>query len=328
METPRTNGILRCVATVVAGLILSACSGGGGGGEEGVVYTGATTQAAVTGSNAVALTTTAYQGGNSGGSFALVGVASEPAEGVGGAVTRATSVSRVLTDAVRSARFDRHTSPPQVAVGAVESVSGSLDPGNCGGTASFSGTANDETGEIRATFTFSGWCNDGVTVSGRVTAEGQVDVIAEELIALEFSFAVLTVSDGTDTFRGSGSIAVDFGASEAVIIDMDFAAGDGTTYRVSDLQMAVAPSASGESMTITGRVYHPVHGYVDVSTPVAFDVQTGEAFPSAGELVATGANDSKARFTALSPTEFQIDVDADGDDIYETNLGTFSWESV
>lgn len=327
MDTPRTDGILRCVAAVVTGFILAACSGGGGGGEEGVVYTGATTQAAVTGSNGVALTTTAYQGGNSGGSFALVGVASEPVEGVGGTVTRATSVSRVLTDAVRSARFASHASS-QMAVGVVESVSGSLDPGNCGGTASFSGTANDQTGEIRATFTFSGWCNDGVTVAGRVTAEGQVDVVAEELIALEFSFVVLTVSDGTDTFRGSGSITVDFGASESMIIDMDFAAGDGTTYRVSDLQMAVTPSASGESLTITGRVYHPVHGYVDVTTPVAFDVQTGDAFPSAGELVATGANDSKARLTALSPTEFQIDVDADGDGTYETNLGTFTWESV
>jgi hypothetical protein len=207
-------------------------------------------------------------------------------------------------------------------------VSGQLDPGNCGGTASFSGTANDATGEFRATFTFSGWCNDGVTVSGRVTASGTFDVNAQELMELEFSFVVLTVSDGIDTFRGSGSITVAFGVSESVLIDMDFASGDGTTYRVSNLELAATATTGGENFSVTGRVYHPVHGYVDISTPVALLVETGQTFPSSGELVVTGAGDSKARLIPQSPTDFAIEVDVDGDDTYEMNLGTFSWDSV
>lgn len=328
MATRRTDGTRRCFAAAVMGLALAACSGGGGeGGEAGVAYTGATTQATVSDANAVALTTTAYQGGNSGGSFALIGVVTDPAAGVGGAAARATTVSHVLEDAVRAARFSPRASP-QVAVGATQSASGELDPGNCGGTASFSGTADDQTGDFRATFTFSSWCNDGVTVSGRVTASGHIDVNAEELMDLEFSFSVLTVSDGTDTFRGSGTITVSFGASESLIIDMAFASGDGTTYRASNLAITATPTTGGESFTVAGRVYHPVHGYVDVSTPVALVVETGQAFPSSGELVATGSNDSKARLTALSPTEFQIDVDQNGDGTYETNLGTFTWDSV
>lgn len=328
MGIRRTDRIWQSFAAVAMGLALAACSGGDGGGEAGVTYTGVTTQAAVTDANAVDLTTTAYQGGNSGGSFALVGVGTDSAEGTGEGTARAIAVSRVLEDAVRAARFGPHTSS-QVASGATVSVSDSLPDGNCGGTASFSGTADDVSGEFRATFTFSGWCNDGVTVSGRVTASGTFDVNTEEPMELEFSFSVLTVSDGIDTFRGSGSITVSFGASESLIIDMDFASGDGTTYRASNLTITATATTGGESFTITGRVYHPVHGYVDVSTPVALVVETGQTFPSSGELVATGANGSKARLIALSPpTQFQIDVDQDGDGTYETDLGTFTWESV
>ncbi len=326
MGARRTGRARQGFAAAVMGLFVAACGGNDGGGESAVVYTGVATQAAVTDANAAALATTAYQGGNSGGPLTLVGVAADP-DGAGGGTVRALALSRVLEDAVRAARL-RPGSAPQVAVGAVESVSGQLDPGDCGGTASFSGTADDVTGELHATFTFSGWCNEGTTVSGRVTALGQIDLTTEELVELEFSFVVLTVSDGADTFRGSGTIVLSFGASESMTIDMDFAAGDGATYRVSDLQLAVSPTAGGESVTITGRVYHPEHGYVDVTTPVALEIPTDDDFPSSGELVVTGSSGSKARLTALSATEFQVEVDADGDDVYETTVGPLTWGSV
>lgn len=109
---------------------------------------------------------------------------------------------------------------------------------------------------------------------------------------------------------------------------MDFASGDGTTYRASDLTLTASPATGGQSVVVTGRVYHPVHGYVDVSTPVALVVETGQAFPSSGELVVTGANDSKAKLTALSTTAFHIEVDADGNGTYEVDLGTFEWGTV
>jgi hypothetical protein len=136
------------------------------------------------------------------------------------------------------------------------------------------------------------------------------------------------VTDGTDTFRGSGTITASFGTSEILTIDMDFESGDGTIYRASNLSIAVSPTAGGESVIVIGRVFHPVHGYVDVTTPQALVVPTGETFPSSGELLVTGSNDSKARLTALSATEFQIEVDADGDDTYETTLGPLTWGDV
>src|SRR3990172_8954473 len=189
------------VAAIVG--MSAACGDGGGGGASGVTYSGSTTPAAVTSGNAVAIASTAYQGGSSSGSLTLVGVAVGPADQSGGGLSPvpAVAISRVLTDAVRAAHLGSPSSSPAI-VGVSVSVSDTLPAGTCGGTASYSGTADDVTGAISATFSFNGWCNDGVTISGSVTVSGLVDVSGPTpvLLTLNFSFTVLTVSDGTDTF--------------------------------------------------------------------------------------------------------------------------------
>lgn len=318
------------VATIVG--MSAACGDSGGGGSSGVTYTGATTAAAVTSGNAVAIASTTYQGGNSSGSLTLVGAAVSPAGQSGGELSPvpAVAISRVLTDAVRAAHLGSTSSSPAI-VGASVSVSDTLPPGNCGGTASYSGTANDATGAIDATFRFNGWCNDGVTISGSVTVSGQVDVSGSTpvLVSLTFSFTVLTVSDGTDTFTGTGTISLDFGTTpESLTVDMDFRDANGAVYRVSNFVVTVTPTGSGEDVSLSGRFYHPDYGYVDVVTTTAFSVATGDTFPSSGQLVVTGAANSKARLTALSSTQFQVEVDADGDDVYETTIGPVDWTSA
>lgn len=318
----------RWAVLAVAVAVSAACGGGGGGGASGVTYSGVTTAAPVTSGNAVDLTTTAYQGGSSGGSLTLVGAAVDQASADQGTVAmRTLTVARVLEDAVRAARFDAPSSDP-MAAGAVVSTSATLDPGNCGGTASYSGTVNDVTGEIRATFSFNAWCNDGVTVSGSLTAVGQVDTATETLVSLEFSFTVLTVSTDTDSFSATGTIAVDLsGSSDSLTVTMDFRGSDGTVYRISDFVLTVTPDVGGESVTIEGRFYHPTHGYVDVTTPQPLVIPDGSAYPSTGQVVVRGDN-SGAQLTALSTTTFQIDLDVDGDGTYETPLGTFNWADV
>lgn len=317
--TTKTGTMTMAAATVVA-LTIAGCGGGGGGGSS-IVYSGVTTPAAVTSDNALALAGTAYDGGNSGGSLAFVGVAAGLTTGSDTGAPQAVHVSRMLIDAVRSAHL---TSLSETAVATGAATSGALDDGTCGGSATYSGTANESTGAFHATFRFNAWCNDGVTVSGTLTADGQVDVNTQDLASLEFAFSVLTISDGTNTFRGRGTISVTFGASDVVSIDMDFGSGDGTIYRVSNLTVESMPAVNSESITITGRVFHPLYGYVDVTTSQPLVVATGDDYPSSGEFVVTGA-DSSARLTALSAATFQVDVDEDGDGFYETMVGTFEW---
>jgi hypothetical protein len=291
------------VAAIVG---MSAACGDGGGGAAGVTYSGSTTPAAVTSSNAVAIASTAYQGGSSSGSLTLVGVAVGPADqsGVGLNPVPAVAISRVLADAVRAAHLGSPSSSSAV-VGASVSVSEPLPDGTCGGTASYTGTVDDLTGAITATFSFDGWCNDGVTISGSVTVSGEVDVSGSTpvLVALDFSFTVLTVSDGTDTFTGTGTLSLDFGTTpESLTVDMDFSDGSGAVYRVSNFVVTVTPTGSDEDVSLSGRFYHPDYGYVDVVTVTPFFVATGNTFPSSGQLVVTGAAGAKARLTALSAT--------------------------
>jgi hypothetical protein len=312
-------------AVAAAAVAVTACGGNGGEGVPSVMYSGATTPAAVTSGNALALASTAYDGGNSGGALALVGVAGHRTDGSAAGASRALTVSRALTNAARAARLGVPSSP-NVAIGAA--TSGSLPAGNCGGSAAYSGTADQTTGAFHATFRFTAWCNDGVTVSGSVTAAGQVDLNSQQLASLEFSFAVLTVSDGASTFRGRGTISAAFGASDVLTINMDFASGDGTIYRASNLTLEVTATGSGEDVSVVGRVYHPLHGYVDVSTPQPLVTAAGDDYPSSGALVVTGAGNASARLTVLSATTFQIDVDADGDSVYETTVGAFTWGTL
>jgi hypothetical protein len=274
----------------------------------------------VTADNALELAGSAYDGGKSGGSMAFVGVASESADPEGAGIL-AVSVSRLLVDAVKTA----HLGPsPETATAIGATTSGSL-PATCGGSATYSGTVNESSGEFHATFRFNAWCNEGVTVSGTLNADGHVDVDTEELATLEFSFSVLTISDGTNTFQGHGTIAIAFGESDVLSIDMDYSVGDGTIFRASNLTVVNTPDLGNENVTITGRVYHPLHGYVDVTTTQPLVVTSQDDYPSSGELVVTGAGNSHGRITAVSATTFQVDVDEDGDGIYETAIGTFEW---
>ncbi|MFZ5876365.1 MAG: hypothetical protein ACOYXU_08145 [Nitrospirota bacterium] len=308
-------------AAAVSAFTLAACGGGGGGGSS-IVYSGLTTPAAITSDNALALAGTAYDSGNSGGSLAFVGTAADRTTGSEIGAARAVNVAHVLVAAVRSARFGP-SSETTVAAGAT--TSGSLPAGTCGGSATYSGTADESTGEFHATFRFTAWCNEGVTVSGTLNADGLVDVSTQDLASLEFSFSVLTIDDGTNTFQGRGTISVTFGASDVLTIDMDFGSGDGTIYRASNLIIESSLNGSDETVTVTGRVFHPLHGYVDVTTPQALVVVSGDDYPSSGELVVTGAGGSRARITAVSATTFRLDVDEDGNGSYETMVGTFEW---
>jgi len=261
-----------------------------------------------------------------------VGAAVVPADQSGGGLSPvpAVAISRALTDAVRAAHLGSPSSSPAI-VGASVSVSEPLPDGTCGGTASYSGTADEVTGAINATFSFNGWCNDGVTISGSVTVSGQVDVSGSTpvLLTLNFSFTVLTVSDGTDTFTGTGTLSLDLEATpELLTVDMDFRDGSGAVYRVSNFVVAVTPIGGGENVSLSGRFYHPDYGYGDLATATPFFVATDGTFPSSGQLVITGAAGSKARLTALSATQFQVEVDADGDDAYETTVGPVDWTSM
>ena len=73
-------------------------------------------------------------------------------------------------------------------------------------------------------------------------------------------------------------------------------------------------------MEISGRYYHPIHGYVDFITTSPPIISEFSQFPSDGIVEYTGAvgpggQQTKAQLTAISSTTCQITPNTDGDGI-------------
>jgi len=75
----------------------------------------------------------------------------------------------------------------------------------------------------------------------------------------------------------------------------------------------------------SGKFYHPVYGYVDITTPTVIRTYAADTWPTSGVLVATGAGGATVTLTALSNTSYQVDIDEDGiSPIEYTNTGNWS----
>jgi len=161
-------------------LVFSACGGGGGGGGNGggggITYTGITTQAAVENVNAKDLSTGAYKGGAMGTSLSL------------GAVLQAgidrpyyVDMALILEEAI--SQIDLHVPFGIAQTGAIVTDSGTI-PGQCGGSVQYAIQADDVTGDFSGTLTFSGYCVQGVTVTGGVNGSGKYDLQNDRFLQL------------------------------------------------------------------------------------------------------------------------------------------------
>ena len=86
----------------------------------------------------------------------------------------------------------------------------------------------------------------------------------------------------------------------------------GKTYWVKDYTYTL----TGSSLTISGTYYDPDYGYVTVTTVTPLQVASTDAWPTAGVLLFTGANGSRARLTFTS-TGYTVEVDT-GSGFYTT----------
>lgn len=183
------NGLVKnlnylCVVGVVAlGLMTIVATGGGGGDGDGggpsiPSYTGLTEPATIDENNAEALAVGAYEGGRMGAATGVMGVVQTEASGNIG-YSRILKVSEVLEDSLRQVDFMSRSDG--TFIGAIYTVSATVY-GNCGGSASYTISVDDQTGDFSGSFTFASYCEDGVTISGGASFSGQVDVITEDLM--------------------------------------------------------------------------------------------------------------------------------------------------
>ena len=293
-------------AAALMASLLTGCGGGGGGDTtSSLTYTGATTAAAITGTSASPIGSSAVGVSTTAGTISTisVGVSTTPQ-------TRpalASSLNQVINSIVHSSI--QQSAP--VSTGATYTGSGNLS--GCGGTATASGTIenNGTPGDysddrlLSGSITYSnfvpydiyGVCTSVIlngTISTSITWTGPDGVGAyyPQTISLNASNFSMTSGSLNQAINGTINVALTYNAGfsltdKTFTMTADFRDVDGKIYRVENYQ-EVYNSTTG--VNISGRFYHPDYGYVDLSTSTPFNMGSCSPHPETGVLTLTGTS--------------------------------------
>ena len=125
------------------------------------------------------------------------------------------------------------------------------------------------------------------------------------------TMTAISITSGSDTARMDGTISFDSTSAATSVVTMNMKvkeAGSDDVFWMENYVLTIAVVSGGEDLTMSGRFYHPSHGYVDITTPTAFHYTSASQYPHSGVMVASGSNGSTATLTSLSTTEYQIDI--------------------
>ena len=98
--------------------------------------------------------------------------------------------------------------------------------------------------------------------------------------------------------------------------------------RMSDvLTKSINTATAGYTLEANGDLDSNIlGGLVSFSTKVPF-TGAGDAFPSVGEMLITGANNSSVRLIAVNSVTVSLQVDEDGDGAFDEVIAS-TWEEI
>jgi hypothetical protein len=319
-----TNKSIRLSAKLIIlsfGLMLAACGGGGGGGDTtypSIQYSGNTNKATVDSSNAEDFPVTFLEGSAGASEANPYSVATDPDVSKD---VQHIAVVNIVTEQIKNNIINNlNLTNSSIASGVTQTYTGTC-PANPGSyTDNYVVTSTGFSG----TSTFNYYCvgdsTFSLTMYGKINYNATyVTPVTTPVLLKTFSFDVeylkLTLNTGTESFSEefSGSVAVTYDGSgnlpsniTNMTISTTFKAS-GLTYKIVDLQI---DTASG--LAISGTFYHPVHGYVDVSTPAGseFTLVYGDPDKYCGGVLEMVGNDSATVGTA-GATNATIEFEAD-----------------
>jgi hypothetical protein len=305
----------------------SGGGGGGGGGDSSssISYTGNTAPALVTDANAQELAVEAYLGGEVGTALVPLSVNRNSNTTVEKNISKPIFLPLLLKNAFELAELNSVVVTSTNA--AIQTVRETIN-GSCGGTASYTLQVNDLTGEFNGTFTFSNYCDAGITISGGVTADGEINLTTDEIELLFMTFSNLS-SEGITI---QGDVSMDATAIP-LVIEIDYLMKNnvsGIVYWTNNYMLLLTEGIDFVEIEVSGgsRFYDFDYGYVDINTADPFIVFDADEYPTSGVLVCVGENNTKARLTSVDNASFRVEADTDGDDNYETDLGVFLWADL
>ena len=330
---------------------LTACGGGGGDGGSAtgsnaaasfppqvpLVYTGATTGAAVTSTTAGASASNVIGASTVGASSSLLaGVSAQAGASASVQPAGAAGLMRRLAQALRSDALARAGTNGALAGAAIDqtiacdsgtmAISGSLDANN-------TGTVNVAYNACR-----SGPDTLNGPASVKVNSYDSTNKVITDGV-VTFTRVNFTGPGINSDFTGTLATRVDVGnatetLTQNIVTQDNNSAGHMT--RTQDLVIVNTfddvNSASFFTQSIRGRVFDSAAGFVDVTTstapftapwgPLYFSTKA-QGFPDWGIIDVTGAT-GHVRITALGPDLAKLQVDADGDGVFE-NSARIRW---
>ncbi len=268
--------IFVCLLAMGATALLGACGGGGGGDPyPNMNYTGVNTAAVIDQSNAADFPFVTLEGSSGSGevfSNLPVGSSIDPefAEGIPDPDNIKRAVD-IISDLVKT----QMSNDAQV-VGASQSI-----VGNCagaGGRATLSG--NDSGSLITASLQMDNLCMydsvSGITVKMHGLMNLSISYYGDYIFTdftMSIRYLKMTVSDGVTTvseeFAGTIEITdIDPGPPTfSVSVNFKY---EGKIYKIVNLTVVEDMSVPPTTTSISGTLYHPVHGYVVITTTDPF----------------------------------------------------------
>ena len=302
----------RAVIYSIFPLTLSACGGGGDdGGAAGFDYTGETSQASLTLNNGEEVSATAYQNGDSGvGAGTVLASLNEPTQTPQRLRPATSSIAKSLASAISKVPLSQDSANSSRAT---QTESDSIT-GDCGGSASYTISIDDITGDFSGNLNFANYCELDEYMNGNASFVGNINLSSETFNDITMTTSSLTIRAGADSYTMSGNMSFN-PSNNPIVVNMDIKLKDNSTEQVflmENFNLSVLET-SYEELSMEGRFYHPDHGYADVTTPMAFRFTGSNLYPYPGVMVATGTNNSTTTLTSLSTTSYQLDIDENGD---------------
>lgn len=311
--------IFSLATTLIVSFVIFALAGCGGGGDGGggvpqITYSGITTEAAITPTNGDAILSSAYVFGYSLGEIGLIGAAqSQPLSSTGITYPQfLLSMKHSISTAVESPDQSRWISAAQ------KTETRSYN-GDCGGEMTITLTYDDQTGSFSGVISYAQYCESGFKISGSASISGSLNVNTGNILTFSISSNLLEVEKDAEVLQARLSLYYDLTSSPWVaqcslwIRDVATA----KTLWVDNYTIRVTDWTTYYDITISGRLYHHDYGYVVVTTPTILRLYDGDQWPRTGSLLATGSRGSRGRLTCLSSSQYQIEVDEDGNGTFE-----------
>jgi hypothetical protein len=320
-----------CAAAVAA--LLSACGGSGDSPPPG----SGTQSVAITAANQSTVARATVNGG-----FSLALVQDETSNGATTSPNSTVVAERLLQHVLRAAVSQRKS----IASASAHPETGSSETDPCGVSGTLTSNWNDvdnnsqlSAGDI-LTANFQ-QCQDTPTLSvnGTLTIT-LTGTPTESQFTGNAVFASVVAVYGGVTYTLNGAVAVNEVDTDTLSDSSFTVASTGLTVGIAstgysdsiafDSGMVAASSflAGSSSLTLNGSfTSQSLGGRVTISTPHALMQQNGDAYPSQGSVLITGASGSTLLVTALNTTQVQLQVDANGDGTVDGTTTT-TWTAL